>query len=149
MPPPPDPTPDAEEEARLFHEGLRLFNDSEWFEAHEVWEDIWHMASGAKKRFYQGLIQYSVTIEHIRRGNPRGVRCVYATALTKFEGLGDVYMGFNVPGQLAALEHFVKPVLAMGHKAFDPKTGRGQAMPVDLANAPKMKLEYDPFESDR
>ncbi len=83
----------ADDEDRLFHEGLRLFNAGEWFEAHEVWEDIWHMASGQKKRFYQGLIQYAVTIEHIRRGNPRGVKCVYETCLTKFRGLPTVYMG--------------------------------------------------------
>ena len=137
---PPDP---ADEEARLFHEGLRLFNRSEWFESHEVWEDIWHMASGDKKRFYQGLIQYAVTIEHIRRGNPRGVRCVYQTTLTKFVGLADVYMGFNIPKQLAQLDRIVKPVLAMGPKAFDPATGRGQPMPVELADAPKITLEYE------
>ena len=135
----------TDEEARLFHKGLELFNSSEWFEAHEIWEDIWHMASGDKKRFYQGLIQYAVTIEHIRRGNPRGVRCVYQTAQTKFVGLDDVYMGFNIPKQLAELDRIVEPVLAMGPKAFDPATGRGQQMPVDLADAPKIELEYDPF----
>ena len=136
---------DIDNEAKLFHDGLALFNEGQWFDAHEVWEDIWHMASGDKKRFYQGLIQYAVTLEHIRRGNPRGVRCVYKTALTKFEGLSDVYMGFHIPRQLAELERVVQPVLAMGPKAFEPATGRGQDMPVDLADAPKIELEYDPF----
>ena len=42
----------------------------------------------------------------------------------------------------------VGPVLAMGPKAFDPATGRGQEMPVDLADAPKITLEYDPFARD-
>ncbi len=136
---------DREEEAAIFREGLKLFNDGDWFDAHEAWEDIWHMASGDKKRFYQGLIQYAVTIEHIRRGNPRGVRCVYETCLTKFKGLPDVYMGFNIPHQLAELGRVVHPVLAMGPKAFDPATGRGQEMPVDLKQAPKIELAYDPF----
>lgn len=136
-----------DEEAQIFHEGLRLFNDGYWFDAHESWEDIWHMASNDKKRFYQGLIQYAVTIEHIRRGNPRGVRCVYETCLTKFERLPDIYMGFNIPRQLTALARIVQPVLAMGPKAFDPATGRGQTMPVDLdQDAPKITLEYDPFD---
>ncbi len=136
------------EEAKIFHEGLRLFNDGQWFEAHEAWEDIWHMASGDKKRFYQGLIQYAVTIEHIRRGNPRGVRCVYETTLTKFKGLPDVYMGFNIPRQLAILDCLVQPILAMGPGAFDPATGRGQEMPVNLEReAPKIQLAYDPFAS--
>lgn len=146
MPPTPPPSYDAEEEASLFYEGLKLFNEGQWFDAHEVWEDVWHMACGDKKRFYQGLIQYSVTIEHIRRGNPRGVRCVYETCLGKFKGLPDVYMGFNIPKQLAELDRVVKPVLAMGAEAFDPATGRGQPMPVDVGTeAPKIELEYNPF----
>ena len=137
----------TEEEAQIFHEGLHLFNEGDWFESHEVWEDIWHMASGDKKRFYQGLIQYAVTIEHIRRGNPRGVKCVYETMQEKFVGLPDVYMGFDIPSQLTAIARIVDPVLAMGPKAFDPATGRGQKMPVDPhTDAPKIELKYDPFE---
>ena len=65
---------DTTDEAKVFHEGIRLFNEGDWFEAHEIWEDIWHVASGPRKKFYQGLIQCAVTIEHVRRGNPRGVR---------------------------------------------------------------------------
>ena len=139
-------TLDVQNESKIFHHGIHLFNDGQWFEAHEVWEDIWHVASGDRKRFYQGLIQYAVTIEHMRRGNPRGMRSVYETALTKFEGLPDVYMGFHIPRQLRALDQLVQPVLAMDPKAFDPATGRGQELPVDLAQAPKIELEYDPFE---
>ena len=140
-------TLDVQNESKIFHDGVNLFNDSQWFEAHEVWEDIWHLASGDRKRFYQGLIQYAVTIEHMRRGNPRGMRSVYQTALTKFERLPEVYMGFNIPRQLRALEELVQPVLAMDPKAFDPATGRGQELPVDLTQAPKIELEYDPFDT--
>lgn len=138
-------TLDVQNESKIFHDGINLFNDSQWFEAHEVWEDIWHLASGDKKRFYQGLIQYAVTIEHMRRGNPRGMRSVYQTALTKFERLPEVYMGFNIPRQLRVLDELVQPILAMDPKAFDPATGRGQELPVDLTQAPKIELEYDPF----
>src|SRR5690606_20932959 len=65
------------DEGAIFHEGIALFNEGEWFEAHESWEDIWHMAAGPRKLFYQGLIQCAVTLEHMRRGNPRGVVTVY------------------------------------------------------------------------
>ncbi len=138
-------SPSADEEARHFHEGISLFNSGQWFEAHEVWEDIWHMAEGTRRRFYQGLIQYTVTIEHIRRGNPRGVRAVYQTCIEKFVGLGDVYMGVRVAYLLDELKVLVDPVLAMGASAFDPATARGQTMPVDLSQAPKIELDYDPF----
>ena len=49
------------------------FNRHEFFEAHETWEDAWHMAWGIKHEFYQGMIQCAVALEHYRRSNPRGV----------------------------------------------------------------------------
>lgn len=138
-------THDVFEEARLFHEGIDLFNRGQWFDAHEVWEDIWHMAAGEKKRFYQGLIQCAVTIEHIRRGNPRGVRSVYATAIPKFEGLPDVYMGVPVKRLLTDLESVVKPILELPNSYFDPERPRGQKLPFDPDHAPSIQLHYDPF----
>ncbi len=138
-----------QEESRIFHEGIELFNEHEWFEAHEVWEDIWHMASGRKKLFYQGLIQYAVTFEDIRRGNPRGVRSVFETAMPKFEGLPEVYMGIRIHSLLEAFVQAVRPILDLPAEYFDPARPRGQKLPFDPASAPKIVLEYDPFESNR
>jgi len=139
----------ASEEATIFHKGVELFNEGEWFEAHEAWEDIWAAAEGDKRRFFQGLIQYAVTIEHIRRGNPRGVRSVYRTAVQKFDRLSGNYMGIDLEQLHAAMKSFVDPVLNMGPKAFDPATERGQDMPVNLSLAPKIELTCDPFDADR
>ncbi len=136
---------DPAEEARIFHEGVRLFNEGDWFEAHEAWEDIWHMASGDRKRFYQGLIQCAVTIEHMRRGNPRGVVTVWQSAQEKFKGLDEVYMGVNIPRLLAAIQKLVDPIAAMPADCFQPRIGRGQKLPVNLAAAPRIELEGDPF----
>ena len=60
-------------ERKLYYDGIHLFNEHEFFEAHETWEDIWHMAYGLKHEFYQGMIQAAVALEHYRRSNPRGV----------------------------------------------------------------------------
>lgn len=133
------------DEAKLFHEGVELFNEGEYFDAHEVWEDIWHMASGPRKLFYQGLIQVSVTLEHVRRGNPRGVRSVYESALAKFVGLPDVYMGVRIPKLLGELRAMIKPVLDLPASRFDPSLGHGQELRVDWSLAPRLTLESDPF----
>ena len=135
------------DEAELFHEGVKLFNDGEWFEAHETWEDVWHLAGGEKKSFYQGLIQCAVTLEHARRGNPRGVHSVWATCVPKFDGLDEVYMGINVPKLLAAIGEVIEPVLQLPAASFDPATGRGQDLPIEWQQVPKIQLEYDPFAS--
>ena len=64
---------EVELEKKLYLDGIALFNDHEFFEAHEVWEDIWHEAYGTKFEFYQGMIQCAVALEHYARSNPRGV----------------------------------------------------------------------------
>lgn len=141
----PFPEPHDNEEARLFHEGVTLFNHGEWFEAHEVWEDVWRPASGERKRFYQGLIQCAVTIEHMRRGNPRGVLSVFESARGKFTGLPEVYMGVPVRKLLAELTAMVEPIRAMPAEVFEPRAGRGLTMPVDWSRAPRIELTCDPF----
>lgn len=133
------------DEPALFHEGIRLFNEQDWFEAHEVWEDIWREASGERKRFYQGLIQCAVTIEHVRRGNPRGVLSVWTTAQTKFTGLPSSYMGIAVDRLLAEVKTLIDPVLALPESSFDPARPRGQDLPVDWSLAPRIELSENPF----
>lgn len=133
------------DEARLFHEGIELFNAGQWFEAHEAWEEIWHMASGPRKSFYQGLIQCAVTIEHMRRGNPRGVVNVFTSAQSKFEGLPPVYMGVPIARLLEAIAAMVEPIRRLPREMFDPGKGRGMDLPVNLEAAPKIRLEFDPF----
>lgn len=133
------------DEAAIFHEGIALFNDGEWFEAHESWEDIWHMAAGPRKLFYQGLIQCAVTIEHMRRGNPRGVVTVYESAMTKFRGLPNPYMGIDWVSLTTAIGDMVEQIRGLPPALFEPRVGRGLDLPVDLATAPKITLLHDPF----
>ncbi len=136
----PDPL-DKDEEAKIFRAGLDLFNGGEWFEAHEAWEDAWHNVSGTKKKFYQGLIQCAVVVEHVRRGNPRGVRSVWETAQTKFVGLADVYMGVNIRRLLADVENVIRPVLELPAASFNPALPRSQDLPVNWDDAPRIELE--------
>ncbi|MCE9591406.1 MAG: DUF309 domain-containing protein [Planctomycetes bacterium] len=135
-----------ETEARLFHEGVELFNEGEWFDAHEVWEDVWNMASGPKKLFYQGLIQCAVTLEHVRRGNPRGVLTVFDSAKSKFTTLPATYMGVRITELLSAIDRFIDPVRKLPREMLLPSAGRGLELPIDLAAAPKIELKEDKEE---
>ena len=55
-----------------FREGIKLFNSAEFFEAHEVLEDVWRGAPAAEKRFLQGLIQVAVALHHHSKENRVG-----------------------------------------------------------------------------
>ena len=55
-----------------YRRGIQLFNQRHFFDAHEIWEDVWRESSGAEKKFLQGLIQAAVAFHHYSTGNLRG-----------------------------------------------------------------------------
>lgn len=57
-----------------FHRGIRLFNQQNFYDAHEVWEDVWRETHGPEKKFLQGLIQVAVALHHQSTGNLAGAR---------------------------------------------------------------------------
>ena len=58
-------------------EGIRLFNEREFFECHEVLEDLWQETLGPERKFYQGLIQAAVALFHFGNENLGGARKLY------------------------------------------------------------------------
>ena len=98
-------------EKKLYLDGIHLFNTHEYFEAHETWEDIWHMAYGLKHEFYQGMIQAAVALEHYRRSNPRGVVSLFKSYPPKFRNVPERFMGMNVKWFLGAMERVLRPVM--------------------------------------
>ena len=71
--------PDCEYDP-LYLQGVAYFNACEFFEAHEVWEDLWKNYSGDLRLFYKGLIQAAVALHHFGNGNIRGARKVYRSS---------------------------------------------------------------------
>ena len=128
-------------ERKLYLEGIQLFNEHEYFDAHEAWEDVWHMAYGVKHDFYQGLIQCAVALEHYRRSNPRGVASLYQSYQPKFKDVPPRFMGLDVPQFLAEMREALRPVIDA-----KPLPEKG-AIELDLARTPKISLLYDPFEN--
>ena len=54
----------------LSDQGIIFFNSGRYFEAHEVWEDLWRAEKRVPSRdCYQGLIQAAVGMHHLSRGN--------------------------------------------------------------------------------
>ena len=57
-----------------FQNGLILFNAAQFFEAHEVLEDVWRAAPEPERKFLQGQIQIAVALHHHSTGNVIGCR---------------------------------------------------------------------------
>lgn len=56
------------------------FERQEYFESHEVLEDLWMATPGGERDLYKGLIQIAVSLHHLCEGNLRGARKVFDTA---------------------------------------------------------------------
>ena len=93
-----------ESHPELYLKGLELFNRGDYFEAHEVLEDLWRVTEGPDRRFYQGLIQFAVVLHHLRNGNAVGARNIGATCLRHLEPYRPRWRGLSVEELLQALE---------------------------------------------
>jgi hypothetical protein len=128
-------------ERKLYLDGIQLFNEHEFFEAHEVWEDCWHEAMGVKHEFYQGMIQCAVALEHYRRSNPRGVLGLSKSYPPKFRNVPPTFMGLDVQQFLQQMRDVLRPIVEA-----DPLPAQG-AIVLDPARVPRIELRYDPFET--
>ena len=126
---PPDLSPQSER--ALYLKGIDLFNAGRFFEAHEVWEDIWRGSHDVKREFYQGLIQCAVALEHFRRGNARGATRLYARYRAHFSRVPETFLGLDIPRFLEGMKIALQPVLA---PSFVPEPG--ELMQNDVTIAP-------------
>lgn len=89
----------------LYLQGLRLFNDEEFFESHEVLEELWTETQDERRKFYQGLIQAAVALLHFGNENLGGAKKVYLSSRKYLEPYQPEYEGLDVSGFLQAMHH--------------------------------------------
>lgn len=76
--------------------GILFFNEADFFEAHEVWEDLWQECAGPERRFIQGLIQVAVGLLHFSNGNLRGAIKLYHSSRAYLDGYPSPYLGLDL-----------------------------------------------------
>lgn len=96
-------------------EGIRLFNAREFFECHDVLEDLWTETLGEEREFYQGLIQAAVALFHFETGNLGGARKMYVSARRYLEPYRPRYAGVDLEKFLADFKHCFQPLLDAGN----------------------------------
>ena len=79
-----------------YQHGIALFNQGNFYEAHEVLEDVWRETSGPQKSFLQALIQIAVALHHHSTGNVVGARSLLAKASRRLAGCPDPCAGIVV-----------------------------------------------------
>tara|TARA_B100000927_G_scaffold271649_1_gene248722 strand:- start:173 stop:547 length:375 start_codon:yes stop_codon:yes gene_type:complete len=71
--------------SKLFTDGINLFNDKKFYEAHESWEELWTEFNLDDALLIQGLIQLSVAYFHITNINLKGSKNLFNKSLPKLE----------------------------------------------------------------
>ena len=102
--------PDATYDPRYL-EGIEHFNVCDFFEAHEVWEELWTDYRGPDRKFYQGLIQVAVCLHHFGNGNTRGAKKLYLTSLDYLREYRPFHLGLDLEKLFREFEICLKPVM--------------------------------------
>jgi formylglycine-generating enzyme required for sulfatase activity len=111
----------------LFEYGIELFNREEFFECHEVLEEIWTPTAQPERWFLQSLIHFAVGFYHHRQGNTIGASRQLRKGLSKVQGYLPEWNGV----QTAAIEREVRDCLAIieagGRIDYFPRIARSEA----------------------
>ena len=94
---------DTDRKRETFWRGIERFNRQEFFECHEVLEEIWLEEPPEEKPFYQGIIQIAAAFHHVRNRNLRGARSLMEAGAAKLRRYPAHHYGIDVAAFLTAL----------------------------------------------
>jgi uncharacterized protein len=101
------PDLEPEERRRLLREGVDCFNAARFYQAHELWEEVWRSTEPEPKELLQGLIQIAVGMVHHRdRGRPAVARRVLAKGRRRVEPFRPMALGLDLEGLLLAVDRW-------------------------------------------
>lgn len=106
-----------------FIEGLHLFNAGEYYDCHEVIEDLWleTPSEDPHRNLYKGVIQAAAAYYQYNRGILSGAIGLYRTAVMYLEPYSPIAMGLDVKGLLKELR--------AGFALLDKWDGQGDPPP--------------------
>ncbi len=91
--------------------GITHFNNREFFDAHEVWEDVWNDEHGPAKEFVQGLIQFATSLHHFEAQNFKGTKILYESGVELLSPFGEYYWDLPVKKLVEDMTVCVKKLL--------------------------------------
>ena len=96
-----------------FKKALSLFNSSNWYLAHDVFEELWHETLGPNRVSIQALLQISVAQLHLENGNLNGATILYGESLGRLRKAGISNLGLDIDKLSKCVEERLK-LLQMG-----------------------------------
>jgi hypothetical protein len=91
----------------MLREGIDLFNEERFWEAHEVLEEIWHPAKGVERDVIQGLILTAAALVHYQKNEKAVCVSILGRAMEKLGAL-DNFKGLGIKRLRASIEQIQK-----------------------------------------
>lgn len=86
---------------------MDLYNAGDFFEAHEVWEDVWLEEEGDVKAFLQGVIKIAAAFHHLSRGTYRGMWDLLIAGKNTLDPYRPAYRGVELERFLRRIERWI------------------------------------------
>lgn len=116
--------------------GVLFFNAHDYFEAHEVWEDLWSESHGLERKFFQGLIQAAVALFHFGNGNLGGAVKQYRSSRDYMKDCGPAFAGLDVTDLWRQMELAFQPLLEASNPPRDTRPEESLLPAIRLEPAP-------------
>ena len=87
---------------------LNLFNNHEWYEAHDAFEEIWNSVDGDERQVIQGILQVSVSQFHLSKGNLNGATILLGEGLGRIKTRTKINLGIDLESFCRCLENLLK-----------------------------------------
>ena len=107
------PAPPTPQGFDPIQDGIRLFNERFFFEAHEVLEDVWRLERGGPRLFLQGLIQICAAYHHLQNENRAGAVTLLQRGADKMRRYPPRYLGIDAAELIAHLDEDRKRIERM------------------------------------
>ena len=117
----------SEENTKIFKESLaealNLFNNHEWYAAHDAFEEIWNCVDGDERQVIQGILQVSVSQFHLSKGNLNGATILLGEGLGRIKTRTKINLGIDLESFCRCLEDLLwklqyKEILYENDKPF-------------------------------
>ncbi len=95
-------------------EGLHLFAEGQYFEAHEALELAWREETSAVRELYRGILQAAVVYLHVRRANYAGAVKVYGRCMKWLNRWPATCRGVDVERLRQDLKMVMNEVMRLG-----------------------------------
>ena len=100
-------------------EGIELFNQGEYYEAHEPLEEAWMKTESPERDLYQGILQIGLAYYQITRSNYRGALKMFRRGFRNLSPLGDTLMGIDLTQFLADAQRVESTLRQLGPNNID------------------------------